>query len=175
MTIDAADPEFPGAEKELVWNRYWTYHCGSIIPSWLTTIVNEDALWIYHDRIFYRREHSAWTEGWFYIGCAIELEHRAAPVQTVRQLRRLAAKVRHAGYDFTAARLLDDEVARLQGLYTREIHRESARWEAEFHQRMLDAHPQNNELIRKIRTLKLPLGADANLALIRTILGNEKK
>lgn len=162
-------------EKERVWNRYWTYHSGSIIPAWLDAFVSEDALWIYHDRIFYRREHSAWTKGWFYLGCAIELEHRTAPAQTIRQLRRLVAKVRRPGYDFTAARLLDEEVTKLQSLRTREILAETDRWQGELHRRMLAAHPDKMKLLQAIETMKLPSGAAANLALMRTIVGIEKK
>lgn len=163
------------SEKNRVWNRYWTYHSGSIIPAWLAAIVSEDALWIYHDRIFYRREHSAWTEGWFYIGCALELEHRATPAQTLRQLRRIVAKVRRPGYDFTEAKLLDEQVMYLHSLRTREIHAETERWQSELHQRMLDAHPDKVKLIRAIETMQLPQGAAANLALMRAIVGAEKK
>ena len=162
-------------EKERVWNRYWTYHSGSIIPSWIDVLVSDDALWIYHDRIFYRREHSAWTEGWFYLGCAIELEHRAAPAQTLRQLRRLVAKARRPGYDFTAAKLLDEEVSHLQSLRTQEIHVETERRGAELHQRMLDAHPDKIKLLQAIETMKLPQDAAANLALVRAIVGAKKK
>jgi ribosomal protein S10 len=175
MLLDAAAGKFHGSEKERVWNRYWTYHSGSIIPSWLDVFVSEDALWIYHDRVFYRREHSAWTEGWFYLGCAIELEHRAAPARTLRQLRRLVAKARRPGYDFTAAKLLDEEVTHLQSVHAREIHVETERWQAELHQRMLDAHPDKMKLIQAIETMKLPQGAAANLALMRAIVGAEKK
>lgn len=175
MVVEAAAGRFHGSEKERVWNRYWTYHSGSIIPAWLDVLVSEDALWIYHDRIFYKREHSAWAEGWFYLGCAIELEHRATPARTLRQLRRLVAKTRRPGYDFTAARLLDEEVTKLQRLHTREIHIGTERWQAELHQRMLDAHPDKMKLIQAIETMKLPPGAAANLALMRAIVGIEKK
>jgi len=174
MTIDAGSRELAQSEWARVWNRYWTYHCGSIVPSWVGSLVSEDALWIYHDRMFYRREHAAWTEGWFYLGCAIELEHRAEPARTRRQLRRLVAKVRCVGYDFTAARLLDEEVTRLQELRTREIHSESERRQAELHRRMLDAHPNKTALIREIEAMSLPRGAAANLALMRTIVGAGK-
>lgn len=173
--LDAASARSHGSEKERVWNRYWTYHSGSIIPAWLDVFVSEDALWIYHDRIFYRREHSAWTEGWFYLGCAIELEHRAMPARTLRQLRRLVAKVRLPGYDFTAAKLLDEEVTKLQSLRTREILAETDRWQVELHRRMLAAHPDKMKLLQAIETMKLPSGAAANLALMRTIVGIEKK
>jgi hypothetical protein len=172
---DAGSLELPESEKARVRSRYWSYHCGSIIPSWLDAIVSEDALWIYHDRIFYRREHFAWTEGWFYLGCAIELEHRAAPAQTLRQLRRLAAKVRRPGYDFTEAKLLEEEVRKLDSLHWAEIHRGTERWLAEIDQRMLDAHPMNKDLLLKIETMKLPHGAGPNLTLMRTIVGAEKK
>jgi ribosomal protein S10 len=175
MLLDAVAGKFHGSEKERVWNRYWTYHSGSIIPSWLNVFVSEDALWIYHDRIFYRREHCAWSEGWFYLGCAIELEHRAAPARTLGQLRRLVAKARRPGYDFTAAKLLDEEVTHLQSLHTREINVQAERWQAELHHRMLDAHPDKMKLIHAIETMKLPQGAAANLALMRAIVGAEKK
>jgi hypothetical protein len=166
---------FHEPEKERVWNRYWTYHSGSIIPSWTGVLVGEEALWIYHDRIFYRREHSAWTEGWFYLGCAIELEHRAAPAQTLRQLRRLVAKARRPGYDFTAAKLLDEEVMRLQRLRTRELQLEAGRRQAELDERMHDAHPDKLKLIEAIEAMRLPQGAAANLAIMRAIVGAEKK
>lgn len=164
----------PDSEKKRVWSRYWSYHCGSIIPAWLHAIVSDEALWIYHDRIFFKRKHSAWAEGWFYLGCALELEHRAVPAHTLRQLRRLVAKVQRPGYDFTAAKLLDEEVTHLQSLRTREIQAESERWQAELHRRMLDAHPDKTKLLRTIATMKLPQGAAANLTLMRAIVGLEK-
>lgn len=175
MTLDAGSRGVSGSEKERVWSRYWSYHCGTIIPSWLDAIVSQDALWIYHDRIFYRRKHSAWTEGWFYLGCAIELEHRIAPVKTLRQLRRLVATVRRVGYDFAEAKLLDEEVTRLQRLCIREIYCETERWQAKLHQRMLNAHPQNMELLREIEAIGLPAGSAANLSLMRSIVGAKKR
>ena len=40
---------------------------------------------------------------------------------------------------------------------------------------MLDAHPDKMKLIEAIETMKLPQGAAANLALMRAIVGAEKK
>jgi hypothetical protein len=175
MMLNADDREFPGSEKERVWNRYWRYHSGSLIPAWLDAMVSEDVLLIYHERVFYKRHHAAWNKGWFYLGCAIELEHRAAPAQTLRELRRLVAKVLHAGYDFAAAKSLDEEVTRLHGLRTQEIYLTVERWLAERPQRLLDAHPAAIELRQEIESKRLPQGAAANLELMRAILGIEKK
>jgi hypothetical protein len=47
---------------------------------WLGIVVSE-ALWIYHDRIFYRREHSAWSRG-------LVLLPQAAPSSSNTVLRR---------------------------------------------------------------------------------------
>lgn len=175
MTLDAGSRKPPVSEKDHVWNRYWSYHCGSIIPEWLGKMVGEEALWVYHERIFYKRKHASWTEDWFYFGCAIELEHREASAQTLRELRRLVARVRHAGYDFTAARLLDAEVTRLQRLHTQETHRGMERWQHRLHQDLLKADPSYGEVSREIEAKKLPQGAAANLTLMRKILGAEEK
>lgn len=175
MTRDANGKEFSGTEHERVRNRYWSYHCGDLLPAWLETAVGEDVLWIYHDRIFTRRDHFAWTEGWFYLGCAIELEHRSTPAQTLRQLRRLVAKVRQRGYDFTLAKSLEQEVRGLNSALWTEISLGTERMWAEVDEREIRDHPINKKLDREIHAKKLPRGMEANLALIHMIVDPKKK
>lgn len=175
MTLDANLDEPPESESDRVRNRYWSYYYGSIIPAWLDTMVGDEVLWVYHERIFYRRKHVAWSEGWFYFGCAIELEHRLTPARTLRQLRRLVAKVQSHSYDFNAARVLDDQVLHLQRRHTQEIERRAERWQIEQYRDLLKTDPSYRKLTQEIEDKMLPEGAAANLTLMGTILNGEKK
>lgn len=174
MTMHVANQGQAETEKDRVWNRYWTYHNGSVIPAWLEQMVGDAVLWLYHDRIFQKRDRIGWTTGLFHVGCAIELEHRALPATTSRELRRLVARVFRPGYDFAAAALLEAEVMHFQGLRTREISLNYERWIAEEPKRRLDAHPETVKLKREIEAKSLPQGSAENLELLRVLLGISK-
>ena len=151
--------------------RYWTFENGNVVPEWVVRMVGQEVLWTYNERVFYRRKHVRWTRDWFHLGCAIELEHRAARITTLSQLRRTVSRVLASGYDYSAAASLDDDVRRLQEERIREIRESNQRDSNDEQCRVGFAQPEAVQLIREIEAKQLPQGATENLKLIRAIVG----
>ncbi len=159
------------SEAERVIARYWTFENGNVVPEWLARMVGQDVLWTYNERVFYRRTHCRWTRNWFYLGCAIELEHRGSPITTLPELRRTVSRVLTSGYDFIAASALDNDVRQLQEERITKIRECNRRHSDDERRRDALSQPVVVRLIREIEAKRLPQGAIENLKLIRAIVG----
>jgi hypothetical protein len=157
-------------ERDLLVARYWTFYEGSPVPQWIEDLVGLEVLDIYAVRYGTTR----WFEHWWCIACAIELENRRQSVTSLRQLRRVASRVRKIGYDFSAAITLSDDV--MEENWTRYLKscQTVAEWGADALRRRIEASPAAIQLRKELATKKLPQGAAANLALMRAIVGLEK-
>ena len=157
-------------ERDLLIARYWTFYEGSPVPQWLKDLVGSHVLEIYGERYSTTR----WFEYWWCVACAIELEHRRKPISSLRQLRRIASRVRKAGYDFGPAIVLSEDVTEENWARYCEASRQVAEWGATALRRQIEATPAAIRLRRELEAKKLPQGAAANLALMRAIVGLEK-
>jgi hypothetical protein len=157
-------------ERDLLIARYWTFYEGSPVPQWIQDLAGTDVLEIYGERYSTTR----WFEHWWCIPCAIELEHRREPVTSLRHLRRIASRVRTVGYDFGPAIALSEDVTQENWTRYLESSRLVAEWSADALRRRIEATPTAIQLRKELEAKKLPQGAAANLALMRTIVGLEK-
>lgn len=159
------------SEAERVMARYWTFENGNVVPEWLARMVGQDVLWTYNERVFYRRTHCRWTKNWFYLGCAIELEHRASPITTFPELRRTVSRVLAPGYNFIAAEALDNDVRQLQEERITKIRESNRRHSDDERRRAALSQPGVVQLMCEIEAKQLPQSAIENLKLIRAIVG----
>jgi hypothetical protein len=157
-------------ERDLLVARYWTFYEGSPVPRWIEDLVGLEVLDIYAARYGTTR----WFEHWWCIACAIELENRREPVTSLRQLRRVASRVRKVGYDFGAAITLSEDVMEENWARYLKSSRMVAEWGADALRRRIEASPAAVQLRKELAAKKLPQGAAANLALMRAIVGLEK-
>jgi hypothetical protein len=157
-------------ERDLLDVRYWTFYEGSPVPQWIQDFVGIDVLEIYGERYSTTR----WFEYWWCIPCAIELEHRREPVTSLRQLRRIASRVRTVGYDFDPAIALSEDVTQENWARYLASCRRVAEWSADALRRQIEGTPAAIQLRKELEAKSLPQGAAANLALMRAIVGLQK-
>jgi hypothetical protein len=157
-------------EPTLLPAHYWTFYNGFPVPRWLEEALGRDVVEIYSERYSTKQ----WFEHWWCMPCALELEHRREPVQSLRQLRRVAARVRAIGYDFGPAIKLSEDIT--QEHWTRYLDAAHcvSEWSADLLRRQIEAMPAAVQLRKELEAKKLPHGAAANLALMRVIVGLEK-
>jgi hypothetical protein len=156
-------------ERDLLIARYWAFYEGTPVPQWIEELVGIEVLEIYGERYSTTR----WFAHWWCIPCAIELEHRREPIITLRHLRRIAAHVRTVGYNFGPAIALSEDVTQENWARYLESSRRVAEWGADALRRQIEATPAAIQLRKELTAKKLPEGAAANLALMRTIVGLE--
>jgi hypothetical protein len=157
-------------ERELLEARYWSFYDGFPIPQWIEKFVGSDVLDIYVERYSTTR----WVAHWWCVPCAIELEHRRAPIHSLRQLRQVAARVRTLGYDFVPAIQLSEDITQENwSRYLASAQRMSV-WNAATLRRQIEAMPATVQLRKELEAKNLPQDAAANLALMRAIVGLNK-
>lgn len=157
-------------ERNLLVTRYWSFYEGAPVPQWLVDLVGGGVLDIYSKRYGTTR----WHANWWCIPCAIELEHRRAPITSLRQLRRVASHVRKAGFDFGPAVALSEDVTQESWARYLEASQKVAAWSADALRRRIEGMPAAVQLRKELEAKKLPRGAAANLALMRAIVGLTK-
>lgn len=157
-------------ERDLLIARYWTFYEGSPIPQWIEDLVGIDNLEMYGKRYSTTR----WVEHWWCIPCAIELEHRRRPITSLRELHRITRRILADGYDFGSAIALSEDITQENWARYLEANRTVTAWSADVLRRQIEATPAAIQLRKELAAKKLPEGAAANLALMRTIVGLEK-
>lgn len=148
---------------------YWGFCQGYLVPRWIEKMAGYEAVEIYYERYIGQSEHLD------HFGCAIELERRAEPISTLKELRRIAVKITRMGYDFTAAAALAIEVAQERAGLQAEMETRRAKENASLPRQQADAHPDAKQMLRELRAKQLPQGKAANLEVIRTVVGLPKK
>ena len=148
---------------------YWGFCQGYLVPRWIEEMAGHEAVDIYCERYIGQSEHLD------HFGCAIELEHRATPISTLKELRRIAVKITRMGYDFTAAAALALEVAQERSGLQVEMEARRTKENAALPRRQADALPDGKRMLRELRAKQLPQGAAANLEVIRTVVGLPRK
>jgi len=148
---------------------YWGFCQGYLVPRWIEKMAGHEAVEIYYERYIGQSEHLD------HFGCAIELEHRAKPVSTLKELRRMAGKITRMGYDFTAAAALAIDVAQERSGLQAEMEARRAKQNAALPRQQADAQPDGKCMLRELSAKQLPQGAAANLEVIRTVVGLPRK
>lgn len=155
------------AVGQQVRDGYWTFMRAVLIPGFLTSILGKTLIRRLSDR----------DRGWGdkngtltreVLVAALELEHRRRSIKNRSKLLIALKQVRSADYDLVPAIALARAVKEARSKQDREIgaQREGERERKE----SLRLRPASIELVMELSDKNLPMGASANLALMRALV-----